>query len=74
MAQELSGSMRRNTKKESERHPDMNGSCLIEGVEYWISGWAKEGNDGRWLSLSFKPKDEAKAPAAPMPEDDDLPF
>ena len=73
--------MRRNTRKELERHPDMNGSCMIEGVEYWISGWVKKNDDGTtWLSLAFKPK-EPKPEAAIFPErkepdgpSDDLPF
>lgn len=76
---ELSGSLFKNTKKEKDTHPNAQGSCLINGVEYWISSWTKEDKNGnKWQSLAFKPKDEQKqAPAkrgtvAEM--DSDIPF
>ena len=43
---------------DSERKKDYNGSCVINGVEYWISGWRKEGSRGPWLSLAFEPKQQ----------------
>lgn len=52
-----SGSLFVNDKKESDTHPDRTGSALIGGVEYWVSGWIKEGARGKWMSLAFKPKD-----------------
>jgi len=75
---ELSGSLFKNEKKTEEKHPQMQGSCLIEGIEYWVSAWTKEGTKGRWQSLSFKRKD-AKSDAKPAPAsieqmDDDIPF
>ena len=55
------GSLFRNTKKESEKHPDMNGSLNVNGTEYWISGWTQIAKkDGqKFLSLSIKPKQDA---------------
>ena len=75
---ELSGSLFKNEKKTEEKHPQMQGSCLIDGVEYYISAWTKEGSRGRWQSLAFKRKD-AKPDAKPAPSnieqmDDDIPF
>ena len=75
---ELSGSLFKNEKKTEEKHPQMQGSCLIDGVEYYISAWTKEGAKGRWQSLAFKRKD-AKPDAKPAPTsieqmDDDIPF
>jgi hypothetical protein len=75
---ELSGSLFKNEKKTEEKHPQMQGSCLIEGVEYWISAWTKEGTKGRFQSLAFKRKD-AKPESKPAPTsieqmDDDIPF
>tara|TARA_R110000868_G_scaffold388686_1_gene657710 strand:+ start:150 stop:392 length:243 start_codon:yes stop_codon:yes gene_type:complete len=73
---ELSGSLFKNEKKTEEKHPQMQGSCLIEGVEYWVSAWTKEGAKGRWQSLAFKRKDakpDAK-PASIEQMDDDIPF
>lgn len=72
---ELSGSLFKNEKKTEEKHPQMQGSCLIDGVEYYISAWTKEGTKGRFQSLAFKRKD-AKPDAKPAPADDDdsIPF
>ena len=72
---ELSGSLFKNEKKTEEKHPQMQGSCLIDGVEYYVSAWTKEGAKGRWQSLAFKRKD-AKPNAKPAPADDDdsIPF
>jgi hypothetical protein len=75
---EMSGSMFVNSKKEKDTHPDRNGTALIGGVEYWVSGWIKETKSGdKWLSLAFKPKEQA--PSKPQAqnhdtEDDDIPF
>lgn len=53
-----SGSLFTNTRKEKDSHPDRTGSALIDGREYWVSGWVKQDRNGKpWLSLSFKPKD-----------------
>ena len=73
---ELSGSLFKNEKKTEEKHPQMQGSCLIDGVEYWISAWTKDGSRGRWQSLAFKRKD-AKPDSKPAPasdDDDSIPF
>lgn len=58
---EGSGSLFRNERKEKDTHADHQGSCLIGGVEYYISAWIKESKDGskKFFSLSFKPKGEA---------------
>lgn len=55
-----SGALFVNNRKESEKHPDWSGSALIEGREFWISGWTKTGAKGDFYSLSFKPKDAPK--------------
>ena len=61
---ELSGSLFKNDKRELESHPNMNGSALIDGVEFWISAWTKTSANGvKWKSLQFKRK-EARQPAA----------
>ena len=75
---ELSGSLFKNEKKTEEKHPQMQGSCLIDGVEYYVSAWTKDGAKGRWQSLAFKRKD-AKPDSKPAPAyieqmDDDIPF
>lgn len=90
MAYENTGLLARNDRKEKDTHPDFSGQINIDGVEYWLSGWTKEGREGtklagkRYFSLSVKPKNpapEQSAPAAksatkPLVADDmsDVPF
>ena len=77
-----SGSLFRNDKRETDNHPNLKGSAMIDGTEYWVSAWTKLSKNGeKWVSLSFQPKDKDKAPAKPSkpadsgdPWDDDLRF
>ncbi len=76
---DFTGSLFKNTRKEKDTHADMTGSALIDGVEYWVSSWVKEGKGGKWQSLSFKKKDkqEARNPENQPPRkelDVDTPF
>ena len=83
---ENTGSLFVNEKKETDNHPDRQGSALIEGVEYWVSGWLKKSKEGKpWLSLSFRPKVRLAGPLvtrgnAPQRDDrsvdldDEIPF
>lgn len=59
------GVLFRNDRKENDKHPDRKGQCLIDGKEYWVAGWLKDGKNGQFLSLAFTLKD-AKADAAPV--------
>lgn len=82
MAYDNNGILSKNRKKEKDTHPDINGSATIEGVEYWLSGWAKTGKNGPFYSLAFKRKDQqgqggnkpAAAPASTGLDDDEIPF
>ncbi len=74
-----SGNLFKNQRKEKETHPDYQGECLVGGVSYYMSAWVKTAESGRrWMSFSFKPKQQAQTPK-PRPqqrqqpvEDDDL--
>jgi hypothetical protein len=78
-----SGMLARNDKKETEKHPDFKGSINVDGVEYWLSAWVREGKEGgkmagqEVLSLSVSPKEQAapqKKPAQSFDQlDDDIP-
>jgi len=78
---DMTGALFLNKRKITERHPDRNGSCMIDGQEYWVSGWIKKTKTGDpWLSLSFTAKEEQQA-SKPKNEahgfddvDDDVPF
>ena len=51
------GALFRNTKRENERQPEYNGSINVDGVDYWLSAWLKEGKNGKFFSLSVKRKE-----------------
>lgn len=53
-----SGTLGRNKRKTQDNHPEYSGQAEIDGVDYWISAWIKEGQDGKFFSLAFKPKDQ----------------
>ncbi len=71
-----SGALFNNDRKEQPKHPDRQGTAMIEGKQYRVSGWIKEGNKGKWLSLAFKPKDGAQSndKARQEPLDDAIEF
>ena len=79
----MRGVLFKNDRKQTDNHPDYNGSCEIEGVEYWMNAWLKNGKNGTFMSFSFKPKEpKQNAPAntpaqivnAPAEEFSDIPF
>lgn len=56
-----SGALFKNDKQGNEKRPDYNGSLNVNGQDFWISAWLKEGKNGKFMSLSVKPKDEKPA-------------
>jgi hypothetical protein len=56
-----SGSLFKNDKREKDTHPNAKGTALIGGVEYWVSAWTKQRDNGeKWQSLSFTPKEQQR--------------
>ncbi len=72
-----SGALFVNDRKERENQPDRNGSLNVDGVDYWISGWIKQGRNGPYLSLAVTKKEQQGEASAPGDDDDpkeDIPF
>lgn len=87
----MTGSLKRNDKAGVETRPDYRGKItLLDGQEFWVSGWVNEDRDSgeKYLSLKLKPKEEQPQQTAaqsshdtakgnayqPQIEEDDLPF
>jgi hypothetical protein len=70
------GSLFKNSRKETEKHPDWNGTIKINGREFWISAWEKQGAKGMFYSLSLgqekKPQGFTPRGEDELPKYDDL--
>lgn len=57
----LSGALFKNDKGGNEARPDYRGDICINGVNYELAAWIKEGQKGKYMSLSAKEKEEQPA-------------
>ena len=57
-----SGVLFRESNKKGETFPDYKGSIRVEGKDFWISGWIKEGKNGKFMGLAVNPKEPMQAP------------
>jgi len=77
---DMSGAIFKAKPNENPNWPTHEGSCMVNGTEFYISAWVKEGKSGKFFSLAFKPKQSRAEPAKPAarradPEDDgQIPF
>ena len=76
---EGSGALFKNNDRQKDTHPEYRGDILINGEEYWLSAWVKEGKNGKFFSLAAKKKEErsgdtVKRNPDKQEEDDALPF
>jgi len=72
-----SGVLFKNDKQGNEKRPDYKGSIDVNGTEYWLSSWIKDGQKGKFMSLSVQPKDEqpkTQNDSPPAPSDESIPF
>lgn len=68
------GILTRNDKGDNERRPDYRGSINVNGEEFWLSAWIKEGREGtklegqKYMSLSVEPKEQRESKPEPKPQ------
>jgi hypothetical protein len=73
-----SGVLFTNDKKETDKHPHYKGNITVDGKDYWLSAWVKEGKSGKFMGLAVSPKEEYQPKQAPKKSNfddlDSLPF
>lgn len=85
---DMSGILFKNDRKmENEKAPDYTGKMEVNGQEYRLAAWVKQGQKGKFMSLKLSPpynqerksqsvgdaaQDVARQMGAPL--DDDVPF
>lgn len=77
------GALFKNEKRTSDNHPHYKGSFKgLDGVEYDIAAWLKEGKNGKFMSLKVShqraredaPEQPKAEPAKADDLDDEIPF
>jgi hypothetical protein len=71
----------KNDKGDNPKRPDYTGTANVDGIEFQLSAWIREGKNGKFMSGTVQPKHEARQPVGTkpktnLPEDDDssIPF
>lgn len=76
-----SGSLFKNEYKTESTHSDYKGSIMLNGKEYWLDGYVKEGKKGKFFNIrigkekqpkGFVAKGSDELPATQF--EDDVPF
>jgi hypothetical protein len=52
------GVLFKNDRKEKDTHADYKGTINVNGEEMWLSAWIKDGQKGKFMSLSVQPKEQ----------------
>lgn len=61
---DLQGSLFKNKRRTKSTHPEYTGQAKLDGVEYWVSAWIKEKQDGeKYFSIAFTAKDDQSGTA-----------
>lgn len=67
------GALFKNDDRKSDKHPEYSGTINVDGQEFYLNGWVREGKRGKFFSLSVKPKGEASS-GRRVELSDDVPF
>lgn len=46
--------LNKNDRKQQDSHADYQGKINVEGKEYWLNGWVKDGPNGKFISGTIK--------------------
>ena len=69
--------LNKNDKGDNQRRPDYRGKLNVDGIEFTLSGWVREGANGKFISGSVtivEAKQEERAKPAVEGADEDVPF
>ena len=47
----------KNDNRRDEKSPEYSGTINVDGVEFWLNGWVKDGRKGRFFSGTIKRKE-----------------
>lgn len=69
------GSLFKNDRKETDKHPNYKGSLNVVGTDYWISAWIKKSKEGStFMSLSVEEKGKDNRKKVVEIDDSEIPF
>jgi hypothetical protein len=63
-----------NLKEEGSKQPDYTGTGNLNGDDFQISAWLKEGKTGKFFSFSFSPPYQKEDKPKSVDTSDDIPF
>jgi uncharacterized protein (DUF736 family) len=52
------GVLFKNDRKETDKHPDYTGKIDVNGTEFKLAAWIKEGKKGKFMSLAISTPQE----------------
>ena len=61
------GALFKNDRKTKDTQPGYTGTLNVDGVEFFLDAWVKDGKSGKFFSVSVKRKDKQEAARAPAP-------
>ena len=61
----------KNDKGSNPKRPDYTGNLNVDGIEFRISGWIREGQNGKFISGQVQLKEPKKSEAT---TEEDVPF